>query len=70
MCSVRCFQLVKSLAEAVDDEALALDGGYWHFGCTVSRRDGGRPGDSGGLQETEFCEGDSQRSVSFSEKRG
>lgn len=44
MCSVRCFQLVKSLAEAVDDEALALDGGYWHFGCTVSRRDGGRPG--------------------------
>lgn len=43
MLSVRCFQLVKSLTEAVD-EALALDGGYWHFSCIVSRRDGGRPG--------------------------
>lgn len=39
---MRCFQIFKSLTEAVDDEALALDGGSWHFSWIVSHRDGGR----------------------------
>lgn len=38
---VRCFQLVKSLTEAVCI-ALALGGGCWHFSRVVSSRDGGR----------------------------
>lgn len=67
---MRCSQLV-SLTEAVGGEALVLDGGSWHFSWVVSCRDGGRPGGRltvGELQETEICEGDSQRSASFSEK--
>lgn len=65
MLSVRCFQLL-SLTEAVDGEALVLDGESWHFSCIVSRR-GWWESDSGELQETEICEGDSQRSVPFCE---